>query len=66
MRDTKLTSPQKQNKREKEVPRLTLLEEAIHDFIGKQENIDKKAKINRDVSLLKNLFSKKGRALGSC
>ena len=63
MRDTKLTSPQKQNKtkqnkREKEVPRLTLLEEAIHHFIGKQENIDKRAKTNRDVSLLKNLFFK--------
>ena len=48
------------------MPRFALLEEAIQDFIGKQENIDKRAKTDRDVSLLKKLFSKEGRALGSC
>ena len=47
------------------MPRFALLEEAIHDFIGKKENIDTRAKTDRDVSLLKNIFLKEGRAQGS-
>ena len=49
-------------KMEEEVPRFDLLEEAIEDLIGKQENIGTRAKTDRDVSLLKKLFfSKEGR-----
>ena len=40
-------------KMEEEVPRFALLEEAIEDLIGKQENIGTRAKTDRDVSLLK-------------
>ena len=48
-------------KMEEEVPRFALLEEAIEDLIGKQENIGTRAKTDRDVSLLKKtLFSKEG------
>ena len=47
-----------EQKTEKEVPRFALLEEAIHDFIGKKEHIDTRAKTDRDVSLLKKLFFK--------
>ena len=46
------------NKLEEEVPRFALLEEAIEDLIGKQENIGTWAKTDRDVSLLKKLFFK--------
>ena len=46
---------------EEEVPRFDLLEEAIEDLIGKQENMGTNAKTDRDVSLLKKpLFSKEG------
>ena len=43
---------------EEEVPRFDLLEEAIEDLIGKQENIGTRARTDRDVSLLKNLLFK--------
>ena len=43
-------------KMEEEVPRFALLEEAIEDLIGKQENIGTRAKTDRDVSLLKKTF----------
>ena len=52
----KLGSPKK--KMEEEAPRLALLEEAIEDLIGKQENIGTGAKTDRDISLLKKLFFK--------
>ena len=45
-------------KMEEEVPRFALLEEAIEDLIGKQENIGTGAKTDRDISLLKKLFFK--------
>ena len=45
-------------KKEEELPRFALLEEAIEDLIGKQENIGTRAKTDRDVSLLKKLFFK--------
>ena len=47
------------------MPRFALPEEEIHDFIEKQENIDTRAKTERDVSLLRNIFLKEGRAQGS-
>ena len=55
MRDTKLASlrKKKRSKTEKDVSRFSLLEEAILDFIRKQENIDTRANTDRDVSLLK-------------
>ena len=43
---------------EEEVPRFDLLEEAIEDLKGKQENIGTRARTDRDVSLLKNLLFK--------
>lgn len=59
MRDTKPASLlKKKSKTEKEVPRFSLLEEAILDFIRKQENIDTRANTDRDVSLLKKPFFK--------
>ena len=66
MRDTKLASLlKKKEKPEKQVPRFALPEEEIHDFIEREENIDTRAKTERDVSLLKNIFLKEGRAQGS-
>ena len=46
---------------EEEVPRFDLLEEAIEDLIGKQENMGTRAKTDRDVSLLKKKPFFKGR-----
>ena len=43
------------NKLEEEVPRFALLEEAIDDFMGKQD-LGTRAKTDKDVSLLKKAF----------
>ena len=49
------------------MPRFALSEKIIGDFIGKQENIGTRAKIDRDVTLLKqtpfsnNLELRKGK-----
>ena len=50
------------SKVKEEVPRFALLEEAIDDFIGKQD-LGTRAKTDEDVSLLKKafFFSKEGR-----
>ena len=43
------------SKVKEEVPRFALLEEAIDDFIGKQD-LGTRAKTDEDVSLLKKAF----------
>ena len=40
-----------------EVPKFARLEMAIDDFINEQEDINKRAKTDRDISLLKNVSS---------
>ena len=59
MRDKACPSAKKKkSKTETEVSRFSLLEEAVLDFIRKQENIDTRANTDRDVSLLKKPFFK--------
>ena len=50
-----LKNRQKKKKLKEEVPRFALLEEAIDDFIGK-EDLGTRAKTDKDVKLLKKAF----------
>ena len=50
-----LLKNKKRNKLKEEVPRFALLEEAIDDFMGKQD-LGSRAKTDKDVSLLKKAF----------
>ena len=50
-----LKKQKKQNKLKEEVTRFALLEEAIHDFMGKQD-LGMRAKTDKDVSLLEKAF----------
>ena len=40
-----------------EVPKFSRLQIAIDDFINEQEDKNKRAKTDRDISLMKNLSS---------
>ena len=48
----------KKNKLKEEVPRFALFEEAIDDFMGKQD-LSTRAKTDKDVSQLKKAFFSK-------
>ena len=52
-----LLSLKTKNKLKEEVPRFALLEEAIDDFMGKQD-LGTRAMTDKDVSLLKKAFFK--------
>ena len=58
-RFTLLKNKKNNKKLKEEVPRFALLEEAIDDFMGKQD-LGTRAKTNKNVSLLKKaLFQRK-------